>query len=127
MVTKKRSANSIMGVDPQRSAAMKGNTNASKGGVRTAIAGSFVPFGNFAGGAALAVAGKDQKALSRHTKMSVGLNAIGGGISGAIAGTAVMPIVGTAVGGIVGSSAGAAAGYINSKAGQWVGKKFKGK
>lgn len=103
-----------------------GNQNAKgTGGARTAIAGSLIPFGTFAGGALLGATNRNQRALSRHTKVATGLGAIGGGITGAIAGTAVMPIVGTAVGGAVGIPVGAASSYMGSKIGQVIGRKLK--
>jgi hypothetical protein len=118
MATKGR-AMSMSGRDPQRSAAMKGNTNASRGGATAAALGTLLPFGSVIGGAALGAMGKNQTALTRHTAYSTGFGALGGGIVG----TGIAGPLGT----IPGVAVGAAGSYIGSKIGQKAGKMIRGK
>ena len=128
MATKLRSPNKA--VDPERSAAMKGNNNAKGGsgnsagkyGARSAAVGALVPFGIAAGGALLAGTGGNKRALSRHSKTSTGISAISGAAAGGIYGSAL----GNAAGGaLAGAAIGGAVGYAQAKVGQFVGKKLR--
>jgi hypothetical protein len=97
--------------------AQYGNKNAEggRGGIRTAVFGSFIggPIGAFGGGMYTG-AFKNQRAMTRHATASTLLGMTGG----ALVGTAVMPVIGTAVGGL----AGGISNYAFAKGGQAMGK-----
>lgn len=114
--------------DLERSRALKGNKNAagkrggasksmspmnmgqSKGGLRTAALGAFVPFTSvYAGGVG------NQRMIKRN---SIG-NTLVGATAGAISGSMAMPIIGT----VAGAGLGAGIGYGTGKIGQFVGRK----
>lgn len=108
-----------MATSAKRSQAMKGNDNASKHGVRAGVIGAFLPAGAFVTGAALGAAGKNSRALSRHSTV----NTVLGGSAGASAGM----MAGGPVGAIVGMPVGATVNYGLGKLGHVSGRALAGK
>jgi hypothetical protein len=99
-----------------RSAALRGNTNASKTGAKAAALGTLIPMGNLIGGAVLGAKNKSQDVLTQHTRYATGINAAGGAIYGGLIGGPGGALAGAAIYG--------ATGYGASKAGQYIGKKI---
>lgn len=117
------------GVDPERSRAMKGNSNASKGGARIGAASTaLLGIVGSAGAGAYVAARKSEKAVSRQRKASTAVGALGGGLAtGLVAGTAAYKVTGSAsgalaagafyggVGGVIGGAANNVASRIGAR------------
>jgi hypothetical protein len=107
------------------STALKGNTNASKGGARTAVVGGlFGPVGNLVGGAYIGN-NKDQKAQIRHRRTAGAIGTLGGAIGGSFTGTMLAGPFGTVPGAIGGAIVGGATNYGAARLGQALTKKRK--
>jgi hypothetical protein len=109
----------------QRSTAMKGNQNASKGGARSAILGTtFGPVGAIASGMYVS-ANKNSTAIARHNKTATGIGLTSGALYGGLVGTSIAPGVGTAIGAGLGGALTGALMYGGAKLGQSIGKARK--
>ncbi len=123
--------------DPERSAAMKGNKNASRGGskgqnpngtwgARTGVVGAmFGPIGNVAAGA-LVGAAKHGAGSERAHRRVIKSSAIANGVAGSIIGGAIGYGMGGRKGALIGAAsmgaADAAIGAGLTAVGRWVGK-----
>jgi hypothetical protein len=98
-----------------------------RGGARSALVGSLLPFGAGLSGMFTAATGGNERALMRQRRTSTAIGAVTGGLYGAMVGTAMMPVVGTAIGAASGTLSGAAVNYGLARGGAFLGKKLKKK